>query len=101
MRLYILLITLLFLVSMGESQTPTSCGQTGAFCGLGPKSVSCCSGYQCDIAPNDAYANCIPNSCGGTGVFCGRGFKRVDCCSGYFCDIAPDDSYARCTFKSG
>jgi hypothetical protein len=93
MRLYILLITLLFLVSMGESQTPTSCGKTGAFCGLGPKSVSCCSGYDCDFAPNDAYANCIPNSCE---LFVVVALIELTVVR----DIAPDDSYALCTFKS-
>ncbi len=55
MRLYILLIKLLFLVSMGESQTPTSCGQTGAFCGLGIKSVRCCSGYQIHVAERELF----------------------------------------------
>ncbi len=98
MRLYILLITFALLVFMEESET---CGQSGAFCGRGPKRVKCCRGYHCDIAPNDAYANCILNSCGGTGAFCGRGLKRVDCCSGYQCNITSNDSNARCTFKSG
>ncbi len=100
MRSYILLITLALLVSIEESKT-AKCGRSRAFCGRGPNRLNCCPGYHCDVAPNDAYANCISNSCGGTGAFCGRGPNRVDCCSGYFCDIAPDDSYARCTFKSG
>jgi hypothetical protein len=24
--------------------------------------VNCCPGYQCNIAPNDAYAYCVINS---------------------------------------
>ncbi len=100
MRLYILLITFALLVSMNKSQT-VGCGLTGAFCGRGPNRVDCCSGYHCDIAPNDAYANCISNSCGGTGAFCGRGPNRVNCCPGYQCNIAPNDAYAYCVINSG
>ena len=32
----------------------------GYFCGRGPTRQDCPSGYQCIIAPNDAYAVCCP-----------------------------------------
>ncbi|KAK7500030.1 hypothetical protein BaRGS_00008577, partial [Batillaria attramentaria] len=42
-------------------------GQTvEAFCGRGPSRMDCPSGYQCNIAPNDAYAVCCPSAGGGS-----------------------------------
>ncbi len=96
-----LFIAFVLLVSFEDSlsQTPAvTCGQSGEFCGMGPTRKNCCEGYTCDVAPNDAYADCVKinTTCAISGQFCGRGPTRKDCCAGYRCDVAPDDSHAFC-----
>ncbi|XP_052772848.1 uncharacterized protein LOC128211814 [Mya arenaria] len=106
MNMKLSIVVLLCSVYAVYSFNPCPYGEPLAnhYCGRGGS--RCPNNYYCEIAPNDAYAECCPKICqkgvplvssDGSTWNCGRGGVR--CPDGFECNIAPTDAWAVCCQK--